>query len=132
MNLIIVPLTPLFCTLQERIKVYMKNYLFLLAAIAFEVIGTSFLKKTEQFTKLYPTLIFICSLSLSFYLLTFALRGIPVGIAYAIWSATGIVIISLIGYFVYKETLDFPAILGISLIVIGVVVINLFSKSSTH
>lgn len=110
----------------------MKNYLFLLAAIVFEVIGTSFLKKTEQFTKTLPTLIFICSIGFSFYLLSFALKGIPIGIAYAIWSAAGIVIISLVGYFVYKQTLDLPAIIGIGLIVVGVVVINLFSKSSAH
>lgn len=110
----------------------MKNYLFLAAAILFEVIGTSFLKKTEQFTKPVPTLIFIISIVLSFYLLSFALKNIPIGIAYAIWSAAGIVIISLVGYFVYKQSLDFPAILGIAFILIGVVIINIFSKSSVH
>ncbi|MCY4781272.1 multidrug efflux SMR transporter [Sphingobacterium sp. UT-1RO-CII-1] len=110
----------------------MKHYLFLAAAILFEVVGTSFLKKTEQFSKPVPSIIFICSLALSFYLLTYALKGVPMGIAYAIWSAFGIVIISAVGYFVYKETLDLPAILGIALIVIGVVIINLFSKSSAH
>lgn len=110
----------------------MKNYLFLAAAIVLEVIGTSFLKKTDQFTRPIPTFIFIISLVSSFYLLSFALRGIPIGIAYAIWSAFGIVLISLVGYFVYKQSLDFAAILGISFIVVGVVIINLFSKSSVH
>lgn len=110
----------------------MKNYLFLASAILFEVIGTSFLRATEQFTKPVPTTIFIISITLSFYLLSFALREIPVGVAYAIWSAAGIVIISIIGYIVYKQTLDFPAILGIGFIVTGVVIINLFSKSGAH
>jgi len=110
----------------------MKHYLFLAAAIIFEVIGTSFLKKTEQFTKLVPSLIFIIALASSFYMLTFALKGIPIGIAYAIWSAVGIVVISLVGLIVYKESLDLPAILGIGCIVAGVVIINLFSKANVH
>lgn len=110
----------------------MKSYLFLLAAIICEVIGTSFLNKTEQFTKPVPTVIFIVALTSSFYLLSFALKGIPIGIAYAIWSAFGIILISLVGYFVYKQSLDFPAILGMAFIVIGVVIINLFSKSNVH
>ena len=110
----------------------MKSYLFLLAAIICEVIGTSFLKKTEQFTKPVPTVIFLVALASSFYLLSFALKGIPMGIAYAIWSAFGIILISLVGYFVYKQSLDFPAILGMAFIVIGVVIINLFSKSNVH
>ncbi|WP_312555262.1 DMT family transporter [Empedobacter brevis] len=110
----------------------MKNYLFLLAAIIFEVIGTSFLKKTDQFTKPLPTIIFILSLATSFYLLSHALKGIPIGIAYAIWSALGIVLISLAGYFIYKQSLDLPAIIGIMFIVVGVIIINLFSKSSVH
>ncbi|MFV0366316.1 MAG: DMT family transporter [Mangrovibacterium sp.] len=110
----------------------MKHYLFLAAAIICETIGTTFLKKTEQFSKPIPTLIFIVAMAASFYLLTFSLRGLSIGIAYAIWSAVGIVLISLIGYFVFKQTLDFPAILGMVFIVIGVVIINLFSKSSVH
>ncbi|MBD8082370.1 DMT family transporter [Chryseobacterium caseinilyticum] len=110
----------------------MKNYLFLAAAILCETIGTSFLKKTEQFTKPLPTIVFVVAMTASFYLLTFALKGIPIGIAYAIWSAVGIVLISLVGYFVYKQTLDLPAIFGMGLIVAGVVIINLFSKSGAH
>ena len=110
----------------------MKSYLILLGAILCETVATTFLKKTEQFTKLIPTVIFITGMAFSFYLLSFALKGIPVGIAYAIWSAVGIVLISVISYFVYGQHLDFPAILGISLIIIGVAVINLFSKSTVH
>jgi len=108
----------------------MKSYIFLICAILFEVIGTSFLKKTEQFSKPIPTLIFIISMMASFYMLSHALKGIPIGIAYAIWSAFGIVLISLIGYFVYQQNLDLPAIIGIIFIMVGVVIINIFSKST--
>ncbi len=110
----------------------MKGFLFLAAAIICETIGTSFLKKTEQFNKPLPTLIFIVAMAASFYLLTFALKNIPIAIAYAIWSAVGIVLISLVSYFVYRQSLDFPAILGMVLIVVGVVIINIFSKSTAH
>ncbi len=110
----------------------MKSYLFLAAAIICETLGTSFLKKTEQFSKPVPTLIFVLAMGASFYLLSIALKGIPIGIAYAIWSAVGIVLISLVGYFVYGQHLDFPAILGIMFIVVGVAIINLFSKSTLH
>lgn len=108
----------------------MKSYIFLICAILFEVIGTSFLKKTEQFSKPVPTLIFIISMMASFYMLSHALKGIPIGIAYAIWSAFGIVLISLIGYFVYRQNLDLPAIIGVIFIIVGVVIINIFSKST--
>jgi len=110
----------------------MKNYLFLAAAILCETLATSFLKKTEQFSKPLPSLIFAFSMIASFYLLSHAVKGIPIGIAYAIWSGVGIVLISAIGYFIYKQTLDLPAIIGLIFIIIGVVIINLFSKSATH
>lgn len=118
--------------LYIRYKLNMKNYIFLAAAILCETIATSFLKKTEQFTKVGPSIIFIIAMASSFYLLTYALKGIPIGVAYAIWSAVGIVLISLVGYFAYQQKLDLPAIIGIAFIVIGVVIINLFSKSTTH
>lgn len=110
----------------------MKNYLFLAGAIICETFASSILKKTEQFTKPLPTVLFIIGITASFYLLSFALKSIPIGIAYAIWSAFGIVLISLVGYFVYKQTLDLPAIIGIVFIIIGVIIINLFSKSGAH
>jgi len=110
----------------------MKYYIFFALAVVFEIIATSFLKKTEQFTKIIPTIISITAIILSFYLLSFVQKVVPIGIAYAIWSAFGIVIISLVGYFVYKQRLDLPAIIGIALILIGVVIINIFSKSSVH
>lgn len=110
----------------------MKNYLFLACAIVFETIATSFLKASEGFTKPIQTIVFTVAMATSFYCLTHAIRVIPIGIAYAIWSAVGIVLISTVGYFVYKQSLDLPAILGILLIIAGVVVINVFSKSTTH
>nr|WP_297309622.1 multidrug efflux SMR transporter [uncultured Flavobacterium sp.] len=108
----------------------MKHYLFLAAAILCETIATSFLKKTEQFTKPIPTLIFAIGMVTSFYLLSHAIKGVPLGIAYAIWSGVGIILIASIGYFVYKQTLDLPAIIGLSFIIVGVVIINLFSKQA--
>lgn len=110
----------------------MKNYLFLALAILCESVATSFLKASEGFTKPLQTIIFVVAMSASFYLLTHAIKVIPIGIAYAIWSAVGIVLISLVGYFVYKQTLDLPAILGIALIIVGVIIINVFSKSASH
>ncbi len=110
----------------------MKNYLFLAAAILCETVATSFLKKTEQFSKLIPSVVFLLAISASFYFLSFALKEIPIGVAYAIWSAVGIVLISIVGYVVFKQSLDLPAILGIVFIIIGVVVVNVFSKSAGH
>ena len=109
-----------------------QTYLALGAAITLEVIGTSSLQASRQFTRPLPVLIMLISYLSAFYFLSLALRAIPVGIAYAIWSGLGIVMISMIGLFVFKQKLDMPAILGIGLIVSGVVVLNLFSKSITH
>ncbi|MBN9284960.1 MULTISPECIES: multidrug efflux SMR transporter [Flavobacterium] len=108
------------------------KYLFLLIAIFFEVIATSALKSSEQFTKLWPSLIAVAGYAFAFYFLSLTLKTIPIGIAYAIWSGLGIVLISAIGYFAYKQTLDFPALIGIIFIIIGVLIINLFSKSVSH
>ncbi|WP_136682338.1 SMR family transporter [Falsirhodobacter xinxiangensis] len=108
------------------------TYLALAAAIALEVVGTTFLQKSEQFTKLVPTLLMAVFYLGAFWLLSFALRTMPVGVAYAIWSGMGIVLISLIGVFVFGQRLDAPAILGLGLIVLGVLVVNLFSKSVGH
>ena len=107
-------------------------YLFLAIAIIFEVCGTAMLVKTGQFTRLLPTAFVIVLYVVSFYFLTLSLKFIPVGIAYAIWSAVGIVAIALIGFVFFKQSLDMPAIAGISLIIIGVLIINLFSKSVTQ
>lgn len=110
----------------------MKHWLFLSAAIVAEVIATSALKASDSFTRLGPTVLVIAGYGVAFYLLTLTLRVIPVGVAYAVWSGVGIVLISAIAWFWYGQKLDLPAIIGIALIVAGVVVLNLFSKSVSH
>lgn len=110
----------------------MKAGFFLFIAIVFEIIATTFLKKSEGFTKLIPTIITIIGYVGAFYFLSHTLKTIPVGIAYAIWSGVGIVLISLVGMFVFKQVPDLPTIIGMVLIIAGVVVINVFSKSSAH
>lgn len=108
------------------------SYLFLAVAIICEVIGTALLQKSEQFTKLLPTVLMgLCFLS-TFYFLSLALRTIPVGIAYGIWGSFGIVLTALVGFFVFKQRLDLPAMIGIGLMISGVVVIQLFSKTTQH
>ena len=107
-------------------------YLYLAFAIIAEVAATSALKASEEFTKLVPSLIVITGYGAAFYFLTIVLRTIPVGIAYAVWAGMGIVLVVLAGSFFYKQTPDKPAVLGIGLIVAGVVIINLFSKTTIH
>lgn len=107
-------------------------YVPLVFAIALEVVGTSMLQRSAQFTRLWPTLgMAICYLA-SFYLLSLSLRVLPLGVAYAIWSALGIVLVALIGLLVFGQRLDLPAVIGLGLIASGVIVINLFSKSVGH
>ena len=108
----------------------MKYWTLLAVAIVAEVIGTSALKSAEGFTRLFPSLIVVFSYSVSFYLLSLCLRTIPVGVVYAVWSGVGIVLLALIGSIFFKQTLDTPAILGVSLILSGVLVINLFSHTT--
>lgn len=104
----------------------------LLGAIGLEVVGTTLLQKSEQFSRLWPTLGMAACYLCAFYLLSLALKQMPVGIAYAIWSGLGVVAISLIGVVLLKQRLDLPAILGLTMIVAGVVVINVFSKTVSH
>lgn len=108
------------------------KYLFLTIAIIAEVIATSALKSVEGFTRLWPSVIVAAGYGVAFYFLSLTLKTIPVGIAYAIWSGLGITLVSIIAYFFYKQSLDFPAILGLVLILSGVVVINVFSKTISH
>lgn len=110
----------------------MLKYLLLFSAIICETIGTAFLKQSDGLSRLWPSLVTVAAYGLSFYFLAIVLKYIPMGIAYAIWSGVGIVLIGLIGYFVFRQPLDFPAILGMGLIIAGVAVINLFSRSLTH
>lgn len=107
-------------------------YLALGVAIVAEVIGTSLLPHTQVFTRPLPTLLMVLMYGLAFYLLAHVIRTMPVGIAYAIWSGLGIVLIAAVNYFVLKQALDLPALLGLGLIIAGVLVINLFSKSVGH
>ncbi|MGO2101766.1 MAG: DMT family transporter [Psychroflexus halocasei] len=107
------------------------KWIFLLVAILFESIATTALKYSNGFTEWKPTLIMIIGYLFSFYFLALTLKDIPMGIAYAIWSAVGIILISGIGYFKFQQNLDLPAIIGISLIVIGVLVIQIFSKTTS-
>lgn len=110
----------------------MKIYFILLLAIVLETIATSFLKQSDQFTRLLPSAVTILGYAGSFYCLSIVLKDIPVGIAYAIWSGMGIVLISAIGWLVFKQHLDLAAILGLALIIAGVLVINIFSNSVSH
>jgi len=110
----------------------MKSYMFLLLAIFFEIVATTFLKKSEQFTHLKPSIITVIGYVLAFYFLSLTLRSIPVGVAYAIWSGVGIVLITIVGMVMFKQTPDLPAIIGLVLITSGVIVINLFSKMAAH
>lgn len=107
-------------------------YLYLAFAIVAEFIGTTALKASDSFTRPLPSLVTVGCYALSFYLLTFSLRVLPTGIAYAIWSGVGIILFSLISWIVYGQRLDLPALAGLGLIVAGVAVINLFSKSVSH
>ena len=107
-------------------------YVFLLLAIVSEVIGTSALAASQQFTKLGPSLVTVAGYGLGFYFFSFALKAIPMGVAYAIWGGVGIVLVTLIGFFYLKQRLDLPALAGIALIVVGVLVMQLFSKTISH
>ena len=107
-------------------------HIYLLLAIIAEVVGTSALKASDGFTKWIPNVIVIVGYGFAFYFLSLVLKSIPMGVAYAIWSGLGIVLISLVSYIYFKQRLDFPAIIGMALIISGVIVINLFSKTISH
>lgn len=108
------------------------TYLYLAIAIVAEVIATSFLKSCEGFTRLWPSVVVLVGYALAFYFLSLTLRSLSVGIVYAIWSGAGIVLVSIIAWLLFGQKLDIPAIVGISLIIAGVAVINLFSKTVAH
>ena len=110
----------------------MQVYIYLLLAIAAETVGTMGLQASQQFTKIGPSVLAIVSYAIAFFFLGIALKYMPVGILYAIWSGVGIVLITIMGYLVFGQKLDLAAILGIGLIVAGLVVINLFSKTALH
>jgi small multidrug resistance pump len=108
------------------------SYLFLAIAILSEVAGSTFLQKSEQFTKLIPSIAVGVFYIIAFYCLTLALKEIPLGVAYGIWGSVGIALTALVGYFIFNQKLDLPAIIGISLMISGVIVVQVFSKSVSH
>ena len=107
-------------------------YLYLAIAIIAEVAATSALKASSEFTRLLPSLIVVIGYGVAFYFMTLVLRTIPIGITYAVWSGVGIVLVAVIGAFLYKQVPDIPAIIGMGLIIAGVVVIHVFSKTVGH
>lgn len=110
----------------------MKTFVILLFAILSEVIGTTALKFSEGFTKPIPSFIVALGYGTSFYLLSIALKSMPIGVAYAIWSGVGLVLTVIAGMIIWKETLDWARVLGIVLILAGIVLINVFSKTAAH
>ncbi|MDT3670772.1 MAG: SMR family transporter [Aromatoleum sp.] len=107
-------------------------WLYLLVAIVAEVVATSALTASRGFSRPLPSVIVVTGYAIAFYFLSLTLRSIPVGIAYAVWSGVGVVLISLAGLVLFGQRLDLPALLGIGLILAGVLVINLFSDVSAH
>ncbi len=109
-----------------------KVYVVLVLAVIAETAGTTALQASQQFTRLWPTVVVAVSYALSFYLLAMTLKVLPVGIVYALWSGLGIVSIALIGYLVFGQKLDAAAVLGLAMILGGILVIHLFSKATPH
>ncbi|PWJ85775.1 small multidrug resistance pump [Pseudaminobacter salicylatoxidans] len=108
------------------------NYAYLIVAIVFEVIATTALKETNGFTRLGPSLVSVIGYALAFFFLSLTLRNLPVGVVYAIWSGAGIVLVTVIGWTWLRQALDLPAMIGMGFIVVGVGIINLFSKTLMH
>ncbi|MBY4677500.1 DMT family transporter [Marinobacterium arenosum] len=110
----------------------MNHWIYLAIAIATEVLGTSALKASAGYTKLLPTLLMAVNYGISFYFLSLALKAVPIGVAYAIWSGLGVVLIALIGRFLFDQKLDAAALIGIGFIIAGVAIMNLFSNAVEH
>ena len=108
------------------------TYVYLALAIIAEVAATSALKASEEFSRLIPSLIVVVGYGVAFYFMTLVLRVMPVGVTYAIWSGLGIVLVTVAGFFLYRQTPDIPAMLGMGLIISGVVVIHVFSRTYSH
>jgi small multidrug resistance pump len=108
------------------------HYLWLAIAIVGEVIATTALKASDQFRRPGPTVLVVGGYLCAFYFLSMTLKSIPVGVVYAIWSGLGVVLVAIAAALLYREVPDRPAVLGMALIIAGVVVINVFSKSVSH
>lgn len=109
-----------------------RTYLILLLAIAAEVVATSALKASENFTRPLPSILVVAGYGVAFSCLSMTLRTLPLGVAYAIWSGVGTALVAVVGWLLYRQHLDLPAILGIALIIAGTLVINLFSRVAAH
>mgnify|MGYP005993093691 CR=1 FL=1 len=107
-------------------------YLFLAIAVIFETIGTSAMQASQQFSRFWPSVLVVVGYGISFYFMALTLRYMPVGIVDALWSGLGIVLIATIGYAVFGQKLDGPALLGLGLIIAGIAVIQLFSSTTSH
>ena len=108
------------------------HYVYLITAVAAETVGTTALQASQQFTRLWPSVLCVVSYAVAFYLLSLALKVMPVGVLYAIWSGLGIVLIAAIGFTVFGQRLDLPAMLGILMILSGIMIIHLFSNATPH
>ncbi|MEI4473661.1 DMT family transporter [Frigidibacter sp. MR17.24] len=108
------------------------TYAILVVAIFFEVVGTTLLQQSQQFTRLLPSIGVGLSYAASFWCLSIVLKTLPVGVTYAIWSGLGIVLLSIIGYVVFRQRLDTAALVGLGFIVTGILIVNLFSKAAPH
>nr|WP_174826697.1 SMR family transporter [Ruegeria arenilitoris] len=106
--------------------------MILFLAVIAETIGTTALQASQQFSRLWPSVLVVISYGIAFYLLGLTLKFMPVGIVYAIWSGLGIVFIAIIGFIVFGQRLDWPAVLGLTMILTGILVIHLFSKTAGH
>lgn len=110
----------------------MNAWMMLGLAIVAEVIGTTALKASESFTRLVPSLVVVVGYGVAFYCLSLVLKSVPVGIAYAVWSGLGIVLITAVAWLLYGQRIDLAGLIGMGLIIAGVVVLNVFSKASAH
>ena len=108
------------------------HYIYLFLAVLAETSGTTALQASAQFTRLWPSILVVVAYGVSFYLLAMALKFMPVGVVYALWSGLGIIFIAIIGFVVFGQRLDLPAIIGLALIIAGILVINLLSNTTQH
>jgi len=110
----------------------LKIYLILLVAVLFEGFGAASLQASQQFTRLWPSLGVVVGFGSAFYCMVIVLQYLPLGITYAVWSGLGICLTALLGWLLFEQKVDLPALLGMAMIIAGIVVINLFSKTATH
>lgn len=108
------------------------HYVILIGAIIAEVVATSALQASQQFTRIGPSITVVIGYGISFYLLSLTLKVMPLGIVYAVWSGMGLMLVAGIGWLIFGQRLDLPAILGLTLILAGILIINLFSETATH